>query len=222
MPDERWAQVDDYVMQTLLPDDPHLAHALITADAAGMPQIAVSAAQGHWLELLARSLVARHILELGTLAGYSTLWLARGVAPGGRVVTIERDGLHAGVAQQNFAHAGRTATIELRHADALEELVRMQAVGGTPFDLVFIDADKPRLTEYVQAVLPLSRPGTVIVVDNVVRGGSVIDPASADASVQGVRRMNAYLAREPRLAATVVQTVGHKGWDGFAFIVVGP
>lgn len=221
MTDPRWTQVDDLIEQQLLPNDRALQHALATSDAAGLPAIAVSAAQGHWLELLARALNAKHVLELGTLGGYSTLWLARGLATGGRVVTIERDAKHADVAAANFAHAGHGDAIELRRGDALEELVRLGREARAPFDLVFIDADKPRLTEYVQAVLPMSRPGTVIVCDNVVRDGAVADPTSTDASVQGVQRLNAYLAATPRLSVSVVQTVGRKGYDGFAFIVVG-
>jgi predicted O-methyltransferase YrrM len=221
MNDPRWTQVDDLVERQLLPDDPALQHALTTSDAAGLPAIAVSAAQGHWLELLARALHANNVLELGTLGGYSTLWLARGLAAGGRVVTLERDAKHADVAAANFAHAQRGDAIELRRGDALEELVRLRSEAREPFDLVFIDADKPRLTEYVQAVLPLSRPGTVIVCDNVVRDGAITDPNSTDASVQGVQRLNAYLASAPRLSVSVIQTVGRKGYDGFAFIVVG-
>lgn len=221
MSDPRWTSVDDYVERLLLPRDPALEHALERSDAAGLPTIAVSPAQGHWLELLARSLRAKRVLELGTLGGYSTLWLARGLAPDGHIVTVERDAGHAEVARANFAHAGRSELITLRRGDALEQLHQMRDEAEAPFDLVFIDADKPRLTEYVQASLPLSRPGTVIVCDNVVRDGGVADPTDPDPSVQGVRRLNTYLAAEPRLSVSVLQTVGRKGWDGFAYIVVG-
>jgi predicted O-methyltransferase YrrM len=221
MIEPRWTAVDDLIENTLLPLDAALVHALAASDAAGLPEIAVSAAQGHFLELLVRSLRAQRVLELGTLGGYSTLWLARGLSSGGRVITIERDPKHADVAEATFTTSPYAHAIELRRGDALNALVQMREHAEAAFDLVFIDADKPRLTEYVQTVLALSHPGTVIVCDNVVRDGAITDPASSDASVQGVRRLNVYLASEPRLSVSVLQTVGRKGYDGFAYIVVG-
>ena len=215
-----WTRVDDYLSQTLVPNDDALAAALAASDAAGLPAIQVTPNQGRWLQLLARSLGARAILELGTLGGYSTLWLARGLQPGGRLVTLEAVPRHAEVAQASFARAGLSDVISLRLGPALETLPKLVAEGAGPFDLVFIDADKPSLPDYFQWSLRLSRPGTVLVVDNVVRDGEVADAGSADPSVQGVRRMNALIAAEPRVSATAIQTVGSKGYDGFAFVLV--
>ncbi len=215
-----WAKVDRYLTETLVPAVPAFDAALAASDAAGLPAIQVAPNQGRLLELLARSLGARAILEIGTLGGYSTLWLARGLAPGGRVVTLEREPLHAEVARANFARAGSAAAIELREGAALDLLPRLAEEGAGPFDLVFIDADKPSLPEYFTWSLRLARAGTVIVVDNVVREGEVANAGSADPSVQGVRRMNALIAAEPRVSATVIQTVGSKGHDGFAYVLV--
>jgi predicted O-methyltransferase YrrM len=215
-----WTRVDDYLSRTLVPDDAALAAALTASDAAGLPAIQVTPNQGRFLELLARSLGARAILELGTLGGYSTLWLARGLAPGGRLVTLEAEARHAEVARASFARAGLSEIISIRVGPALDMLPKLVAEGAGPFDLVFIDADKPSLPDYFQWSLRLSRPGTVLVVDNVVRDGEVADAGSADPSVQGVRRMNALIAAEPRVSATALQTVGSKGYDGFAFVLV--
>jgi predicted O-methyltransferase YrrM len=180
----------------------------------------VSPPQGRLLELLARALGAKRILEIGTLGGYSTLWLARGLAPGGRVLTLELDPKHAEVARQNFERAGRSGVIEIRIGPALETLAKLVAERVEPFDLVFVDADKAGLPDYFSASLRLSRPGTLIVVDNVIREGDVVNAESADAATQGVRRMNERIAAEPRVSATTLQTVGGKGYDGLAFIVV--
>jgi predicted O-methyltransferase YrrM len=215
-----WTRVDDYLSRTLVPEDAALAAALAASDAAGLPAIQVTPNQGRFLQLLARSLGARAILELGTLGGYSTLWLARGLAPGGRLVTLEFEPRHAQVAQASFMRAGLAGEISIRVGAALDTLPKLVAEGAGPFDLVFIDADKPNLPDYFKWSLRLSRPGTVIVVDNVVRDGEVADAASADPSVQGVRRMNALIAAEPRVSATALQTVGSKGYDGFAFVLV--
>ena len=215
-----WTRVDDYLSRTLVPDDAVLAAALAASDAAGLPAIQVTPNQGRFLQLLARSLGARAILELGTLGGYSTLWLARGLAPGGRLVTLEAEPRHAQVAQASFARAGLSDVISIRVGPALDTLPKLVAEGAGPFDLVFIDADKPSLPDYFQWSLRLSRPGTVLVVDNVVRDGEVADEGSADPSVQGVRRMNALIAAEPRVSGTALQTVGSKGYDGFAFVLV--
>jgi len=215
-----WTRVDDYLSRTLVPDDAVLAAALADSDAAGLPAIQVTPNQGRFLQLLARSLGTRAILELGTLGGYSTLWLARGLAPGGRLVTLEAEPRHAEVARASFARAGLSGVISIRVGRALDTLPKLVAEGAGPFDLVFIDADKPILPDYFQWSLRLARPGTVIVVDNVVRDGEVAEDGSADPSVQGVRRMNALIAAEPRVSATALQTVGSKGYDGFAFVLV--
>jgi predicted O-methyltransferase YrrM len=215
-----WTRVDDYLSRTLVPDDAALAAALADSDAAGLPAIQVTPNQGRFLQLLARSIGARAILELGTLGGYSTLWLARGLAPGGRLVTLEAEPRHAEVARASFARAGLAGVISIRVGPALDTLPKLVAEGAGPFDLVFIDADKPSLPDYFQWSLRLARPGTVIVVDNVVRDGEVADDGSADPSVQGVRRMNALIAAETRVSATALQTVGSKGYDGFAFVLV--
>jgi predicted O-methyltransferase YrrM len=215
-----WTRVDDYLSRTLVPDDAVLAAALAASDAAGLPAIQVTPNQGRFLQLLARSLGARAILELGTLGGYSTLWLARGLAPGGRLLTLEAEPRHAEVARASFARAGLAGVISIHVGPALDTLPKLVAEGAGPFDLVFIDADKPSLPDYFQWSLRLSRPGTVLVVDNVVRDGEVADADSADPSVQGVRRMNDLIAAEPRVSATALQTVGSKGYDGFAFVLV--
>jgi len=215
-----WDQVDAYLTGTFVPRDEAFAAALADSEKAGLPTIQVSPPQGRLLELLARALRARQILEIGTLGGYSTLWLARGLAPGGRIVTLEVDPKHADVARRNFERAGRSGAIELRLGAALETLPRMVEERAGPFDLVFVDADKPSLPDYFSWSLQLSRPGTLIVIDNVVREGDVVDATSADASVQGVRRMNERIAAEPRVTATTLQTVGGKGYDGLAFVLV--
>jgi predicted O-methyltransferase YrrM len=215
-----WDQVDAYLTGTFVPRDEAFAAALADSEKAGLPTIQVSPPQGRLLELLARALRARQILEIGTLGGYSTLWLARGLAPGGRIVTLEVDPKHADVARRSFERAGRSGAIELRLGAALETLPRMVEERAGPFDLVFVDADKPSLPDYFSWSLKLSRPGTLIVIDNVVREGDVVDATSADASVQGVRRMNERIAAEPRVTATTLQTVGGKGYDGLAFVLV--
>jgi predicted O-methyltransferase YrrM len=217
----RWDEVDAYLTEMFVPRDDAFAAALADSDAAGLPAIQVSPPQGRLLELLVRALQARAILEIGTLGGYSTLWLARGLAPGGRIVTLEVDPKHAEVAKRNFERAGRSGAIELRLGPALETLPRLVEERAGPFDLVFVDADKPSLPDYFAWSLRLARPGTMIVVDNVVREGDVVDPKSPDAAVQGVRRMNERIAAEPRVSATTLQTVGGKGYDGLAFVLVG-
>ena len=203
-----------------MPRDEAFSAALAESDRAGLPAIQVSPPQGRLLELLARMLQARAILEIGTLGGYSTLWLARGLAPGGRIVTLEVDPKHAEVAKRNFARAGRSNAIEQRLGPAIETLPRLLEERAGPFDLIFVDADKPSLPDYFSWSMKLSRPGTLIVVDNVVREGDVVNAKSADASVQGVRRMNERIAAEPRVSATTLQTVGGKGYDGLAFVLV--
>jgi predicted O-methyltransferase YrrM len=218
--EQRWDEVDAYLVDTFLPRDEAFAAALAESDKAGLPAIQVSPPQGRLLELLARSLRARAILEIGTLGGYSTLWLARGLGTGGRILTLELDAKHAEVARRNFARAGRADAIEIRLGPALETLPRLVEERAGPFDLVFVDADKTNLPDYFSWSLQLSRPGTLIVVDNVVREGDVVNANSADAAVQGVRRMNERIAAEPRVSATTLQTVGGKGYDGLAFVLV--
>jgi predicted O-methyltransferase YrrM len=220
MSQELWSAVDDYICEHLLEPDPALDAAIAASDAAGLPPIAVTANQGKLLELLVRIHRARRVLELGTLGGYSTIWLARGLPPGGRVVTLELDPDYAAVAEANVAHAGVATTVELRVGPALETLAAMHAAGDGPFDLIFIDADKQNYPGYLQWSLELSRPGTVLIGDNVVRSGGIVDPANEDGVVEGVRQFYELLAKEPRVDATAIQTVGAKGHDGFALGVV--
>jgi len=219
---ETWTAVDRYIGDLLVGPDPALDGALVASAAAGLPAIAVAPPQGKLLMILARALGARTILEIGTLGGYSTIWLARALGPGGRLVTLELDPKHAAVAKANLARAGLSDVVELRLGPASDSLRGLLAEGRGPFDFIFIDADKPGYPEYLALALQLSAPGTLIVADNVVRDGAVADPGSADPNVQAVRRYNALLAAEPRVTATVLQTVGSKGYDGFAIALVGP
>ncbi|MEO5617764.1 MAG: O-methyltransferase [Candidatus Eisenbacteria bacterium] len=209
-----WAAVDEYLHERLVPHDAALAAALAASEAAGLPAIAVSPSQGKLLHLLALAVGATRILEVGTLGGYSAIWLGRALPPGGQLVTLESDPKHAEVARANLANAGLAGVTEVRLGKALESLPRLVAEGAAPFDLVFIDADKPSNPDYFTWALKLARPGSLILVDNVVREGSVLDAASDDAGVRGVRRLFDVLASEPRVSATAIQTVGLKGWDG--------
>lgn len=211
-----WDNVDRYIGETLVQPDAALAAALEASDAAGLPAISVSPAHGKLLWLLARTIGAKRILEIGTLGGYSAIWLARALAPGGRLITLEALEKHVAVARQNLARAGLAHIVEVRVGSALDTLPRLEG----PFDLTFIDADKQNNAEYFRWALKLARPGSLIVVDNVVRDGAVIDARSRDAAVQGVRRLYELIASEPRVAATAVQTVGIKGYDGFAIALV--
>lgn len=224
MTQELWAAVDRYITDLLVPVDEALEEAQRASAAAGLPAIAVAPNQGKLLHLLARIQGARHILEIGTLGGYSTIWLARALPDGGRLVTLEVDAKHAAVARSNIARAGLTAVAEVRLGRALDTLPQLAAEGRAPFDFIFIDADKPSIPEYFGWALRMSRTGSVIVVDNVIRDGKVADAASDDPSVIGVRRFNAMLAAEPRVSATTIQTVGSKGYDGLtvAMVVAGP
>jgi predicted O-methyltransferase YrrM len=214
MNEDRWSEVDAYFERELLPPDAALTAALAASAKAGLPNIQVSPSQGKLLQLLALSIGAQRILEVGTLGGYSTIWMARALPAGGKLVTLELSALHARVAKENFQRAGLAERIEVREGAALESLALLRAERVEPFDLVFIDADKPNIPAYLEASVALSRVGTLIVVDNVVREGKVVD-ASGDSSVQGVRQMIAMLARDTRVTATVIQTVGGKGYDGF-------
>lgn len=213
-----WAAVDDYFAAQFLPLDAALDAALAANAAAGLPAHDVAPNQGKLLALLVQMSGAKRILEIGTLGGVSTIWLARAAGAEGTVVTLEADARHAEVARANIAAAGLVDRVDLRVGAALDTLPML--AGAAPFDLVFIDADKPNNPAYLRWALQLSRPGTVIIADNVVRDGAVIDAASADARVHGVRDMLALIAAEPRLDATALQTVGSKGWDGFAIAIV--
>ncbi|MBA3314226.1 MAG: O-methyltransferase [Planctomycetaceae bacterium] len=217
---ELWNQVDRYFIDALLPSDPVLEAAVAASAAAELPPISVSPAQGKFLHLLARITNARNILEIGTLGGYSTIWLARALPSHGRLLTLEADPRHAEVALANIERAGLSEIVELRRGLAMETLPRLASEGLSPFDLIFIDADKESTPEYFDWAIQLSRPGTVIVVDNVVRNGAVIDPHSDDTSVQGIRRFMERIATDTRVTATALQTVGSKGYDGFAIAVV--
>jgi predicted O-methyltransferase YrrM len=216
---EEWTAVDQYIGERLLGADPALDAALAANAAAGLPPIDVSAPQGRMLHLFARMAGARRVLEVGTLGGYSTIGFARAVPADGRVITLEIDPRHAEVARANLAHAGVADRVEVRVGPAIDSLQVMIAAGEPAFDLVFVDADKQSNADYVRAALELTRPGSAIIVDNVVREGRVLDPAG-DAMVQGTRRLFDYLHGEPRLDCTAVQTVGVKKWDGFVLALV--
>jgi predicted O-methyltransferase YrrM len=216
MSQDQWQAVDRYLSEQLALSDEALDAALEASAAAGLPAINVAPTHGKLLHLLALLVGARRILEIGTLGGYSTIWLARALPPEGRLITLEADVKHAGVARANIARAGLEELVELRLGAALETLPKIAAEGGGPFDLIFIDADKQNIPHYFDWALQLARRGSLIVVDNVVRGGAVIDAGSSDTSVQGVRRFLEMLAAEPRVSATAIQTVGLKGYDGFA------
>jgi len=212
MSQELWTAVDGYIADLLVPADSALKEALRASADAGMPAIAVSPAQGKLLMLLAQTLGARRILEIGTLGGYSTIWLARGLTEGGRLISLEADPKHAEVARSNIARAGLSDVVEVRLGKALETLPTVEG----PFDLIFIDADKVNYPEYFSWAMKLSRAGSLIIADNVVRKGAVIDAESSDANVLGVRRFNELMAADKRVSATAIQTVGSKGYDGFA------
>lgn len=217
---EDWHAVDAYLTDLFVPTDAGLDAALEASAAAGLPPHEVSPSQGKLLHLLARAQGARAILELGTLGGYSTIWLARALPPDGRLITLEANPQYAQVARANVARAGLGDLVELRVGQALEALPQLVAEGVGPFDFIFLDADKASSPEYLAWALELSRPGSLIVADNVVRGGAVIDERSADRAVGGVRHFLELLAAESRVSATAIQTVGSKGYDGFAIALV--
>lgn len=220
MENEIWTKMDHYFDARLVGEDAALTAAVEATRAAGVPLIQVSPTQGKLLMVLAGALGARSILEVGTLAGYSTIWLARGLLPGGRVVTLELREKHAEVARANLQRAGVADRVQVRVGRALDVLGELAREGAGPFDLVFIDADKAGYPDYLTASLKLSRPGTLIVADNVVRDGRVLDETTSDPDMRGIRRFIELVAAEPRLTATAVQTVGEKGYDGFAIAVV--
>jgi predicted O-methyltransferase YrrM len=217
---EQWTAVDGYIEEMFGLRDAVLEAALEASAAAGLPSINVSAAQGKMLQILARTVGARRILEIGTLGGFSTILLARALPVGGRLITLEADPKHADVARANIARAGFAETVELRLGLALETLPQLAGEGLAPFDLVFIDANKPGYTDYFAWAVKLGRPGTLIIADNVVRRGRVLDPENEDENVQGIRRFNESVKADPRVSVTEIQTVGSKGYDGFMLAVV--
>lgn len=219
MTQKTWTAVDNYVSEMLVPPDKALAAALEASADSGLPEIAVAPNQGKFLMLLARSINARNVLEIGTLGGYSTIWLARALPKGGRVVTLEAVPRHAEVARANFKRAGLDM-IDVRLGKAIDSLPKLAAEKPEPFDFIFIDADKENIPDYFTWSLKLARPGSMIIVDNVIRDGEVIDTKSKDPSVRGVRRFNEMLKTEKRVSATSIQTVGAKGYDGFTLALV--
>jgi len=221
MTDPKWDAADRYIETTVVPADDALAEALRASAAAGLPDIQVSPAQGRLLELLVAGTGAHRVLEVGTLGGYSAICMARGLPPGGRLVSLEAEPRHAEVARANVARAGLSDQVEIRVGRAIDSLPMLAAEHAAPFDLIFIDADKPSTAAYFDWAMKLARPGALIVVDNVVRQGSLADAQSTDANVVGMRRFLERVAAEPRARATVIQTVGRKGYDGFALVRVG-
>ncbi|MCZ7583533.1 MAG: O-methyltransferase [Deltaproteobacteria bacterium] len=217
---DRWTEVDDYIAGALIPTDPTLDAALEASTAAGLPSIQVSAAQGKLLYLLARMIGARRVLEIGTLGGYSAIWLARALPKDGRLTCLELNPAYADVARANIARAGAADVADVRVGPALETLLKLKEEKAGPFDLAFIDADKANIPAYFNAAIELARPGAVIVVDNVVRDGALADADSDDLSVQGVRCLHEMIAADPRVSATTIQTVGAKGYDGFTLALV--
>jgi len=215
-----WTDVDNYLVKNLIPADPALDQALKSNQAAGLPTIDVAPNQGKLLHLLARIQGARRILEIGTLGGYSTIWLARALPSDGKLITLEVEAKHAEVARANIERAGLSSLVQLRLGPALESLLQLQKEGAKPFDLIFIDADKQNIPAYLEWSLRLSRPGTVIITDNVIRDGAIINAEDPDPRVQGVRRLFEMMSADPRLDATALQTVGTKGYDGFTLAIV--
>jgi predicted O-methyltransferase YrrM len=222
MSQDRWDAVDEYTAGLLIGPDPVLEDALRASDAAGLPPIAVTANQGRLLNLLVRIHGARRILEVGTLGAYSTIWIARALPPDGRIVTLELNPDYAAVAGMNLERAGVSDLVELRVGPALESLAALRAEGEGPFDLFFIDADKETTPEYFRFALQMTRPGGLILTDNVVRGGAIADPDTEDPRAQGMRRFLELAAAEPRITATTIQTVGAKGYDGFTLALLEP
>jgi predicted O-methyltransferase YrrM len=220
MSQKTWAAVDDYIGEKLLPDDPVLEAVLATNREHGLPAIDVSPAQGKLLYLLAKMNCAKRILEIGTLGGYSTIWLARALSAGGKVVTLELDLRHAEVARANMERAGLSKAVELRVGPALDSLAALSREGAEAFDFIFIDADKPNNHDYLTWAMKLARPGTVIVCDNVIRDGAVVKEKSGDPNVEGARAAFDFIGGSEQLEGTAIQTVGTKGYDGFAIAIV--
>ena len=215
-----WAAVEQYLDKMLIPPDPALKESLAAAAKAKLPAIQVSSVQGKMLHLMALMIGARKILEIGTLGGYSTIWMARALPEGGRLITLEADPKHADVARRNFARAGVESKVELRLGKALDTLPQVAADGLGPFDMFFIDANKSNMPEYFEWSLKLARKGSVIIADNVVREGAVLDAKSKDADIRGVRRFLEMVGKEKRVSGTALQTVGTKSYDGFATVLV--
>ena len=220
MTQELWTAVDNYIVETLVPSDPVLDEAVRASDEAGLPSIQVSPPQGRFLYVLAKVQGARRILEIGTLGGYSTIWLGRALPQDGRLVTMEIDPKHAEVARANIDRAGLSGQVTVLNGDAHNLLAELERQTEVPFDLTFIDADKASIPFYFESALRMSRRGSLILVDNVVRDGAVIEADSTDPSVQGVRKLNEMISANGRLTATVIQTVGVKGYDGLAIALV--
>jgi len=220
MTQEKWTAVDNYFNDMLISTDPVLGEALEASIAAGLPMYNVSPTEGKLLMLLAQLQGAHTILEIGTLGGYSTIWLARALPADGCLITLEANPKHAEIARENLAHAGLAGMVELRQGRALEILPKLETERRGPFDLIFIDADKANNPAYFKWTLRLSRRGSLIVVDNVVRGGAVVDSAIDDPSIRGVRSFFELVANEPRVSATALQTVGCRGYDGMAIVLV--
>jgi predicted O-methyltransferase YrrM len=220
MTQQLWTSVDNYITQLFVQSDPIMQETLAASEAAELPSISVAPNEGKLLMLLAQLCGARNILEIGTLGGYSTIWLARGMVSEGSLITLEANPKHAEVARLNIARAGFTDRVEVRVGPARDTLSQLATEGRGPFDLIFIDADKESYPEYLAWALKLARPGALIIADNVIRDGKILDPADTDPRVQGARRFNQLLAEEPRVKATVIQTVGGKGHDGMAIAIV--
>ncbi len=218
--DPNWDAIDAYIAENFLDDDPALEAALAASEAAGLPPIQVAPLQGKLLMMLAAAMGARRILEIGTLGGYSTIWLARGLAEGGKLITLDMNPDYAAVARSNIANAGLADRVELRVGKALDTLPKLHAEGAGPFDLIFIDADKPSTADYFDWAVSLSRKGSLIVVDNVVREGAILAAQSENKHVKGLRGFYARAAADPRVIATAFQTVGNKGHDGLAIMLV--
>ncbi len=220
MANDVWNAVEDYFSDRLILSDPALDAALASSAAAGLPDIQVAPNQGKLLQLLALIRGASRILEIGTLGGYSTIWMARALPEDGRLISLEVDPTHAHVARANIKRAGLDDRVEVRVGPALDSLPKIADEGAAPFDLVFIDADKQHNPDYFAWALKLTRPGSIIIVDNVVRGGRIVDETGGNPDVQGVRRLMEMIGDEPRVSATVLQTVGSKGYDGLAIMLV--
>lgn len=220
MSQDKWAAVDDYLTQLLVPSDPALDNALQASNESNLPAINVSPTLGKLLNILALSIRARSILEIGTLGGYSTIWLARALPENGKIVTLESNSKHAEIARSNIEQANLSDKVEIRVGEALSTLPQLAAENYAPFDLIFIDADKQNIPAYFEWSLKLTQCGSLIIIDNVIRKGGVIEADSDDPNIQGVRQFNVALAVESRVTATTIQTVGSKGYDGFAIALV--
>lgn len=217
---ELFKNVDEYINRLFVKEDEALMNVPASIGEAGIPSISISANQGKFLHLMAKLVNAKKILEIGTLAGYSTIWMARALPPGGRLITLELDPLHAEVARKNIRAAGLEAVVDIRIGKAMDSLQQMEAAGEGPFDMIFIDADKPPYAEYFQWAVRLSRPGTLIIADNVIREGKILDEHDKDEMVAGVQRFNKMLSENSAVDATIIQTIGEKEHDGMALAIV--